>query len=150
MRVAGRELDLRLAPFAASEGDVWLYIPEEKIVIAGDLVVDIVPFMDTACVEGWEQALEDISAVDFQTLIPGHGAPMSKPEFIRWKTAFGALVDCGRTAAAISECVEGWMTNAAPFISEDEKSYSREAAAYYLETRIRSKPEEQRKFCAAP
>ena len=150
MRVAGRELDVRLAPFAASEGDVWLSIPEEKLVIAGDLVVDIVPFMDTACVEGWEQALEDISAVDFQTLIPGHGAPMTKPDFIQWKTAFGALVGCGRSNAAAAECVEGWMTNAAPFIAEHKKAYSREAAAYYIETRLRSKPEEQRKFCAVP
>jgi glyoxylase-like metal-dependent hydrolase (beta-lactamase superfamily II) len=149
-RIAGRTIDVRLAPFAVSEGDVWLVIPEEKMVIAGDLVVDIVPFMDTACVEGWDRALEAISEVDFQTLIPGHGAPMSKPEFIQWKTAFGALVGCGRSNAAISECVEGWMTNAAPFIAEDKKGYVREAAAYYVQTRLRSKPEEQRKFCAAP
>lgn len=148
--IAGRTLDVRLAPFAVSEGDVWLVVPEEKMVIAGDLVVDIVPFMDTACVEGWSKALEDISAVDFETLIPGHGAPMSKPEFIQWKTAFGALVDCGRTSAAVSECVEGWMTNAAPFIAQDKKAYVREAAAYYLESRLRSKPDEQRRFCAVP
>ena len=150
MRVAGRELDVRLAPFAASEGDVWLFIPEEKMVIAGDLVVDIVPFMDTACVDGWEEALEDISAVDFETLIPGHGAPMSKPDFIQWKTAFGTLVGCGRTNAAVSDCVDGWMTNAAPFIAKDKKGYVREAAAYYIETRLRSKPEEQQRFCAVP
>jgi len=149
-RIAGRTIDVRLAPFAVSEGDLWLVVPEEKMVIAGDLVVDIVPFMDTACVDGWEQALEAISAVDFQTLIPGHGAPMSKPDFIQWKTAFGALVGCGRSTAAISECVDGWMTNAAPFIAEDKKAYVREAAAYYVETRLRSKPEDQRKFCAAP
>ncbi len=150
MRVAGRELDVRLAPFAASEGDVWLFIPEEKMVIAGDLVVDIVPFMDTACVDGWEEALEAISAVDFETLIPGHGAPMTKPEFIQWKTAFAALVGCGRTNAAVSDCVDGWITNAAPFIAEDKKGYVREAAAYYVETRLRSTPEEQQRFCSVP
>ena len=150
MRVAGRELDVRLAPFAASEGDVWLFIPEEKMVIAGDLVVDIVPFMDTACVDGWEEALEAISAVDFEALIPGHGAPMTKPEFIQWKTAFGALVGCGRTNAAVSDCVDGWITNAAPFIAEDKKGYVREAAAYYVETRLRSTPEEQQRFCSVP
>lgn len=148
--IAGRTIDVRLAPFAVSEGDLWLVLPDEKMVIAGDLVVDIVPFMDTACVDGWEQALEEISAVEFETLIPGHGAPMSKPQFIHWKTAFGALVACGRSNDPIAECVEGWMTNAARFIAEDKKAYAGEAAAYYIETRLRSKPEEQNKFCAVP
>ena len=148
--IAGRTIDLRLAPFAVSEGDLWLVVPEEKMVIAGDLVVDIVPFMDTACVEGWSKALGEIATVDFQTLIPGHGAPMTKPEFLVWKSAFDRLVECGHSNAAITTCVEGWMTNAAPFIAGDKKTYVREAAAYYLETRMRSKPEEQRKFCAAP
>ena len=120
------------------------------MVIAGDLVVDIVPFMDTACVEGWSKVLNEVAAVDFDTLIPGHGAPMTKPQFLSWKSAFDQLVDCGRSEAAVSTCVEGWMTNAAAFIPEDKKTYSREAAAYYLETRLRSKPEEQQKFCAAP
>lgn len=149
-QIAGRTIDVRFTPFAVSEGDVWLIIPEEKMVIAGDLVVDIVPFMDTACVDGWSKALNDVAAVDFETLIPGHGAPMTKPQFVHWKSAFDRLVECGRSAAAIATCVEGWMTNAAPFIAEDKKGYSREAAAYYVETRLRSKPEEQQKFCATP
>ena len=149
-RIAGRSIDVRLAPFAASEGDLWLVIPEAKTVIAGDLVVDIVPFMDTACVDGWSKALNEVAAVEFETLIPGHGAPMTKPQFLAWKSAFDRLVECGRSNEAIPACVEGWMTNAALFIAEDKKAYAREAAAYYVETRMRSKPEEQRKFCAAP
>jgi glyoxylase-like metal-dependent hydrolase (beta-lactamase superfamily II) len=149
-RIAGRTIDVRLAPFAVSEGDVWLVVPEEKLAIVGDLVVDIVPFMDTACVEGWSRALGEVAAVDFETLIPGHGSPMTKPQFLAWKSAFDRLVDCGQSDAAIASCVEGWMANAAPFIAEDKKSYSREAAAYYVETRLRSKPEEQQKFCAVP
>lgn len=149
-RIAGRTIDVRLAPFAVSEGDVWLIIPEERMVIAGDLVVDIVPFMDTACVDGWSQALNQIAAVDFDTLIPGHGAPMVKPQFLRWKSAFDRLVECGRSDSAAATCIDGWMTNAAPFIAEDKKGYVREAAAYYLETRLRAKPAEQQRFCAAP
>lgn len=74
-RIAGRTIDVRLAPFAVSEGDVWLVIPEEKMVIAGGLVVDIVPFMDTACVDGWRQALDEIAAVEFETLVPAMARP---------------------------------------------------------------------------
>lgn len=150
MVIAGRTIDVRLAPFAVSEGDVWLVVPDEKMVIAGDLVVDIVPFMDTACVDGWSKALDDVAAVDFDTLIPGHGAPMTKPQFLLWKSAFDRLVDCGRSDAPVANCVTGWMTNAAPFIAEDKKDYVRQAVPYYLETRLRSKPEEQQKFCPVP
>lgn len=149
-RIAGRTLDVRLAPFAVSEGDVWLVVPDERMVIVGDLVVDIVPFMDTACVDGWRQALNEVAAVDFVTLIPGHGAPMTKPQFLQWKAAFDRLVECGRSDAPMATCVEGWMTNAAPFIAADKQGYAREAAAYYLETRLRAKPEEQQRFCAVP
>ena len=149
-RIAGRTIDVRLAPFAVSEGDVWLVVPEERMVIVGDLVVDIVPFMDTACIDGWSKVLNEVAAVDFDTLIPGHGAPMTKPQFLHWKTAFDRLVECGRSDAAIAVCVDGWLANAAPFIAEDKKAYGREAAAYYFETRLRAKPEEQQRFCAAP
>ena len=33
------------------------------------------PFLDTACPSGWQKALGELAAVDFQTLVPGHGAP---------------------------------------------------------------------------
>ncbi len=149
-RIAGRAIDIRLAPFAVSEGDVWLVVPEERMVVVGDLVVDIVPFMDTACVDGWSKALTEVAAVDFDMLIPGHGAPMTKPQFLQWRSAFDHLVECGRSDSAMATCVDGWMANAAPFIAADKKGYAREAAAYYLETRLRAKPEEQQRFCVTP
>lgn len=148
LSIAGRTIDVRVAPFAVSEADIWLVIPEERMVVVGDLVVDIVPFMDTACVEGWSKALNDVSAVDFDTLIPGHGAPMSKVQFLGWKSAFDRLVECGRSETKVATCADGWLADAACFISADKKAYAKEAAAYYVEARFRSEPEEQRKFCA--
>src|SRR5204863_9232416 len=53
MSIAGRMLDVHVAPFAATEADLWVYDPEEKLALVGDLVVDIVPFMDSACPDGW-------------------------------------------------------------------------------------------------
>lgn len=150
MEIAGRVLDVRLAPFAATEGDVWLVVPEEQLVIAGDLVVDIVPFMDTACVQGWAKALDDIAAVDFDTLIPGHGAPMTKPQFLTWKSAFDRLVECGASAATSAQCADGWLRDAAPFIGAEHLNYAKEAAVYYLDSRVRSKPEERERYCAVP
>ena len=147
MRIAGRKLDIRVAPFAATEMDLWIYLPNERLAMVGDLVVDIVPFMDTACPDGWKKALEEVAATPFETLIPGHGAPMSRTQFLQWKGAFDRFVDCGRSAQTKEECVAGWKRDAEPFIDAEHATYVTEAAGYYLDTRLRSSPEERQKYC---
>ncbi len=86
--IAGRTLDLHVAPFAASEADLWVYDHKTKTAMIGDLVVDIVPFMDSACPDGWAKALDDIARVPFQTVVPGHGAPMDRADFLQWRAAY--------------------------------------------------------------
>ena len=81
MSIGGRALDVHLAKFAATEGDVWIYDPKSRTAIVGDLVVGLVPFMDTACADGWSRALAEIAVEPFKTLIPGHGAPMDRADF---------------------------------------------------------------------
>ena len=147
MNIAGRTIDVHLAKFAASEGDVWLYDPETKLAIVGDLVVDIVPFMDTACADGWLRALDEIERTTFETLIPGHGPVLDRAKFTAWKTAFANFISCGRSEAPKEQCVTGWERDAARFIDEAHRKYVREAADYYLTTRLRSSPEEQRRYC---
>jgi len=147
MKIAGRKLDVHVAPFAATEADLWLYDPKARLAIVGDLVVDIVPFMDTACPDGWKKALDEVAATPFATLIPGHGAPMNRAQFLQWQGAFNAFVDCGRSTRQKEECIAGWQRDAAPFIDEPHRQYAAQAAAYYLETRLRSSPAEQQKYC---
>ncbi|MEO5704124.1 MAG: MBL fold metallo-hydrolase [Candidatus Limnocylindrales bacterium] len=147
MTIAGRTLDVRVAQFAATEADLWIYDSEAKLAIVGDLVVDLVPFMDTACPEGWSKALDEIEKVPFQTLIPGHGPTMSRPDFLAWKAAFNNLVACGRSDADTVQCVGGWERDAARFIPDTHRDYVREAAEDYITTRLRSSPEEQHRFC---
>ena len=147
MKIAGRRIDVHVAPFAATEADLWLFVPDEGLVIAGDLVVDIVPFMDTACPDGWKKALSEIAATRFSTLIPGHGAPMTRAQFLKWKQAFDNFIDCGRSTRLKEECVAAWKRDAAPFIDAGHANYVTEAAGYYLDTRLRSPSDEQEKYC---
>jgi len=146
-RIGGRPLDVHLSKFAATEGDVWLYDPKSKVAVVGDLVVDIVPFMDTACADGWRKALADIAKVPFTTLIPGHGPVMSRADFAIWRKAYDNFVDCGHSKVSKASCVDGWSHDAAKFIDAEHKTYAREAADYYLTSRLRSSPEEQQKYC---
>ena len=147
MNLAGRRLEMRVAPFAATEADLWIYAPDERLAIVGDLVVDIVPFMDTACADGWKKALREVAATPFVILIPGHGAPMDRRQFLQWKGAFDSFVDCGRSTRTKEECVAGWKHDAAGFIDAAHAEYVGEAAGYYIDTRLRSSAEEQQKYC---
>jgi glyoxylase-like metal-dependent hydrolase (beta-lactamase superfamily II) len=147
MSIAGRAIDVHLARFAATEGDVWLYDPKSRTVIAGDLVVGLVPFMDTACPQGWSKALGEIATLPFTTLIPGHGDPMTRADFFEWRTAYDNFVDCGHSARPARECVEGWSRDAAKFIDAAHAGYVKDVAGYYLQTRLRSSPLEQQRFC---
>ena len=147
MKIAGRDLDVRVAPFAATEADLWIYDRKEKLAIVGDLVVDIVPFMDTACPDGWRRALDEIERTPFVTLIPGHGPALSRAGFLAWKRAFIQFVACGRSQMEKSSCIAGWEKGAARFIDDAHREYVRRAADYYITTRLRSSPEEQGRYC---
>ena len=147
MTIAGRRLQINVAAFAASEGDIWIHVPEERLVIAGDLVVAPVPFMDTACPEGWRRALDAIAATPFATLVPGHGEPMTRAQFLSWRAAFANFLDCGSSARGREECADGWVRDAAAFIPENERRRMREYALYYLDSRVRAAEPERSRFC---
>jgi glyoxylase-like metal-dependent hydrolase (beta-lactamase superfamily II) len=147
MKIAGRVLDVHLARFAATEGDVWLYDPKTRVAIVGDLVVGLVPFMDTACPDGWSKALDAIAATPFSTLVPGHGEPMDRSDFLTWRKAYKNFVDCGRSDSPKELCISRWERDAGKFIAADHRDYVREAASYYIDTRLRSSPQEQQRYC---
>ena len=143
--IGGRKLELNLAPFAATEGDVWLYDRRSRVLIAGDLVVAAAPYLDTACPEGWRKALDSIVARNFRILVPGHGAPMNKPQFLKWRRAFTNLLNCAASTAANAACIAGWRRDASVFIPAEKNTDG--LIAYYLETRLRAAPDERQRYC---
>jgi len=147
MTIGGRRLRVNLAPFAATEGDVWIYDRAHRLVIAGDLVVAPVPFMDTACPDGWRGALDAIAATPFVLLIPGHGEMMDRAQFLAWRAAFNAFLDCGASDRPRADCVAGWRRDAARFIGPGREAMIDEMTGYYIDTRLRSAPEERAKYC---
>lgn len=146
MTIGGRKLAVHLQKFAATEGDVWIYDPRTRVAVVGDLVVGLAPFLDTACAEGWRTALHEIARVPFTTLIPGHGAPMTRADFATWSAAYDHLLDCAKSDAPESACVEGWQKDAAKFIDAEHRDYVGKALHYYIEKRLRA-PNEQARYC---
>ena len=102
---------------------------------------------DDGTYEKWLETLDLIIWLDPDVIIPGHGPVMNRADFMDWKTAYDNFVDCGHSDAAKEKCIDGWSQDAAKFIDDAHKAYAREAAEYYLESRLRSSPAEQQKYC---
>lgn len=142
-----RGLRLHLAPYAATTGDTWIYDPASGTLVAGDLVVLPAPFFDTACAEGWREALVQIAHVPFKQLIPGHGPALTRAQFSTYRNAYGRLVDCAKGKAPKQACIDGWERDAAPLLTtpKDHKDV-RELLDYYLDNILR-KPGKQEDLC---
>ena len=61
---------------AVTPGDAFLYLPKERIVVTGDLLVNPVAFALGVYPTGWLNTLEKIDALDAGVIIPGHGEPL--------------------------------------------------------------------------
>ncbi len=59
---------------AHTDGDVLLYLPEQKVLFASDVVfIDGTPACHSLDVENWIAALEVIQSLDVEYIVPGHG-----------------------------------------------------------------------------
>lgn len=137
INTGGRRIELHLASHAATAGDVWLYDPQSRVLIAGDLVTMPVPFLDTACPDGWRKALDTIEATPFTTLIPGHGKPMDRHIFVAWRRTFARFVECARGRDGAGHCATIWYDNVEHLLPPVEKVRAISMATYYV-GRIRS------------
>lgn len=149
LAIGGRQLRLNVARFAATEADLWVHDQRTGLVIAGDLVVASVPFMDTACPDGWRRALDTLASTEFTILIPGHGDPMDRNAFLAWRSAFGNLLDCAASDRRRQDCILGWRRDAARFIPAGDEERIGGAVGYYLDTRLRAAPDERNRYCSA-
>ena len=67
---------------ANTEGDAIAWLPRQKIVASGDIVVSPYPFGFGSYSGDWIQTIGKIKALGFTTLIPGHGLPMSDASYL--------------------------------------------------------------------
>ncbi|HXF83371.1 MAG TPA: MBL fold metallo-hydrolase [bacterium] len=76
LHVGGTEVELWHPGWAHTPGDVFLFIPEARVAIAGDLVFAGYHYnYEHASLEGVRRGLHALRALDADTFIPGHGAP---------------------------------------------------------------------------
>ncbi len=85
---------------AHTRGDLVVYLPDQKLLITGDLLDDL-PFGGHGYPSEWIAALEELEKLDFETMIPGHGRIRRGKDHLRLvREVFVSLLQQTRDAAA--------------------------------------------------
>lgn len=146
--VAGRRLLVGFETRAVTAGDVWLFDPATRTLAAGDLVTLPAPLFDTACPARWQAALGHLAKVDFERLVPGHGAPLTRVQLRVYRTAFDHLLACSAGKAAKAACIDGWMRDAQSLIPAAGEELARNLLDYYIDGVLRDAAK-KKSLCAA-
>jgi glyoxylase-like metal-dependent hydrolase (beta-lactamase superfamily II) len=65
-----------------TRGDIAVYLPQEKVLITGDLLVHPVPFAYGSFLGEWVQTMKKLQELDANIIIPGHGPVMRNKEYL--------------------------------------------------------------------
>jgi glyoxylase-like metal-dependent hydrolase (beta-lactamase superfamily II) len=77
----GINMVMWIPPGSHTAGDLMIYLPDEKVLIAGDILVNgVVPTMQDGIVKNWISVLKEVEQIDADVYVPGHGALMKRDE----------------------------------------------------------------------
>ena len=71
--IGNREVQIKFLGRGNTAGDAVAYLPKEKILIAGDLVVKPIPYIYDGYPSEWIQTMQNLGQLDADTIVPGHG-----------------------------------------------------------------------------
>jgi glyoxylase-like metal-dependent hydrolase (beta-lactamase superfamily II) len=111
-----------------TEGDLVVYLPRERIVATGDLVVHPQPFGYLSFYGEWPATLRALERLDAGTIVPGHGLIQSDWSYVDrliavigaiWEqvnraVASGADLEATRRAVNLDQFREGFNATAGP------------------------------------
>lgn len=92
-----REVRLLFLGRGHTQGDTVVFLPNERIVCTGDLMESRLAYMGDAVFDEWITTLDALKKLDFDTVLPGHGAPFHEKSLI---TAFQSYLSDFTTKVA--------------------------------------------------
>ena len=96
-----REIRLLYLGRGHTGGDVVVFLPKERVLCTGDLLVTGIANLIDGFVNEWPDTLEKLRPLDFVDVIPGHGEPFKGKERIDWFQAY--LRDLWKQATALHD-----------------------------------------------
>ena len=101
-----REIHLLYLGRAHTEGDVFVYLPREKVVVTGDAVIGWTPFMGDGYPEDWVTTLDRLAQLDFTHIIMGHGDVAGRDWLQTFRGYVHDMVDAVRAEVAAGATLE--------------------------------------------
>lgn len=83
-----REIRLLYLGRGHTGGDLVVYLPKQRLLCSGDLLVNGIANLVDGYVNEWPDTLEKLNALDFEDVIPGHGEPFKGKERIGYFQAY--------------------------------------------------------------
>ncbi len=77
-----RRVTLLYAGLGNTAGDLALYLPEEKILATGDIVVAPVPYGFGSYPREWARIVRQLASLPAATIVPGHGPIMTDTDYL--------------------------------------------------------------------
>jgi glyoxylase-like metal-dependent hydrolase (beta-lactamase superfamily II) len=71
--LGNREVEVKFLGRGNTPGDAVVYLPQEHVVIAGDLIVHPIPYLYDGYPRDWAKTLSRLAMLDAATIVPGHG-----------------------------------------------------------------------------
>ncbi len=81
--LGGRTVIVRHLGRANTPGDLVIYLPRDRVLATGDIVVSPIPYAYNASPGGWIEVLDEILALQPLVLVPGHGEVMRSTDYAR-------------------------------------------------------------------
>lgn len=80
--LGNREVQVKFLGRGNTPGDAVAFLPKEKIVVAGDLVVHPVPYFYDGYPSEWIKTLQRLADLDADTIVPGHGPILQDKTYV--------------------------------------------------------------------
>src|SRR5580700_9027195 len=82
INLGNREVQVKYLGRGNTAGDAIVYLPKEKILAAGDLLVRPIPYTYNGYPSEWVQTLHKMAELDVTTIVPGHGSIMHDKTYL--------------------------------------------------------------------
>lgn len=121
IHLGGKTVEIYKVGRAHTNGDVVVLFPEHRVLSAGDIFANgpgtsaqLVDYAGGGSAKAWPQAVTQALALDFDTVIPGHGLVSTRADLQayqgrteRFAATLQQLVSQGKTRAEIEAVVRG-------------------------------------------
>lgn len=90
--INGVRMDLWVPPGSHTPGDLLVYLPDDGILVAGDVLANgVVPNFHDANAQHWLETLGNMQPMAFTTAVPGHGRPLTKADVAAFSARMAKL-----------------------------------------------------------